>query len=477
VIDTHQTFVNSPAAAPDSASRIDSEVINDKLAAIVSIESALGANPQGNFGSLAARLQQFLPGGGESPLFFGFTAATDVSIPGTAHNLGTATPLYQTYDGSTPRNAIEAQRVSISQLTYDMALTFLTPQSGAVSLVAPGPQYTTTFTNQTTVTILGTTHALGSADLFVRVYQQQGADNVAVTPTTQINRTTFDVVLTFATPQSGSLILSNFGPRYVTNFTNQTTVTIPGGLHALATPALLFQVYDNTATARQAIRPNTFSVDPSTFDVVMTFVTPQSGRLLLGQASAITGSDFEIRDAGVTDATAVRVFSKDGNLYEQIGSGDLYQVLGKTGGLATSTNSAGDYYINGNAFKPTGTMWINSSDVRLKRSVEPFTEGLAIVTQLVPVWFEWNGLGGIRPNGRHAGFVAQDVEPVCPYMVKRAPGKLRSRDTEMTDILQFDPEAMLPLLVNTIKELHQRITALEAQLATQNGHTEEGSPP
>jgi hypothetical protein len=406
-----------------------------------------------------------LPGGGESPLSFGFTTATDVTIPGTAHNLGTATPLYQVYDDQTPRHAIEPQRVSVSQLNYDIGLTFLTPQSGVISLVAPSPQYTTTFTNQTTVTILGTTHALGSADLFVRVYQHEGSENVAVTPPTQINRTTFDVVVTFATPQSGSLILSNFGPRYATNFTNQTSVTIAGSLHALATSALLFQVYDDAVPARQAIRPNTFSVHPSTFDVSLTFVTPQSGRLLLGETIAITGGDFEIRDDGVTNISAVRMFSQNGNLYEQIGSGDLYQVLGRTGALATSTNSAGDFYINGNGIKPTGPMWIASSDVRLKRNVEPFTEGIEVVTQLNPVRFEWNGLGGIRPNGRHTGFIAQEVEPVCPYMVTRAPSKLRSRDTESTDLLQFNPEAMLPLLVNTIKALHQDIARLQERLS------------
>ena len=178
IIDTRQTFQNAPTAGPDSNSRLDSEFANDSLDAIVGIETILGARPQGNFGSLAARLQQFLPGGGSTPLFFGFTNEEVVEIPGVTHNLGTATPLVQVWDANTPRAAVEPSTGTVDQNTYNVVLTFATPQSGAVSLAAPSPQYTTTFTNQTTVTIPGATHLLGSADLLVRVYTVSGTSNV-----------------------------------------------------------------------------------------------------------------------------------------------------------------------------------------------------------------------------------------------------------------------------------------------------------
>ena len=112
-IDTRQTFINSPAAAPDGPSRADAELFNDSLHAIVQVQTTLGAKPNGDFASVAARLQQFLPGGGESPLFFGFTASTSVTIPGTTHHLGTASPLVQVYDNASPRQSVPARIPSV----------------------------------------------------------------------------------------------------------------------------------------------------------------------------------------------------------------------------------------------------------------------------------------------------------------------------------------------------------------------------
>jgi hypothetical protein len=50
--------VNVAGAAPDSASRVDAELVNDFAAAILAIQTALGANPEGAFASVRARLDQ-----------------------------------------------------------------------------------------------------------------------------------------------------------------------------------------------------------------------------------------------------------------------------------------------------------------------------------------------------------------------------------------------------------------------------------
>lgn len=57
-IDTTQTWVNVPGAAPDSASRVDAELVNDFAVAILALQTALGANPEGAFASVRARLDQ-----------------------------------------------------------------------------------------------------------------------------------------------------------------------------------------------------------------------------------------------------------------------------------------------------------------------------------------------------------------------------------------------------------------------------------
>lgn len=63
---------------------------------------------------------------------------------------------------------------------------------------------------------------------------------------------------------------------------------------------------------------------------------------VLGSA-AITGGDFEFRDGGITDTTAVRIISYGGNLYLQNGSGGnifFRNILGVTVNVATLSNSA-----------------------------------------------------------------------------------------------------------------------------------------
>jgi hypothetical protein len=79
-IDTRQTWVNVANAAPDSASRVDAELINDFAMAIVAIQNELGADPSGTFGSVAARLNA-----GTQTATAGSTAeATVTSVDGSA---------------------------------------------------------------------------------------------------------------------------------------------------------------------------------------------------------------------------------------------------------------------------------------------------------------------------------------------------------------------------------------------------------
>ena len=55
-VDTRQTWVNVTGAAPDSASRVDAELVNDFAAAIVAIQAELGADVAGAYSTLRARL-------------------------------------------------------------------------------------------------------------------------------------------------------------------------------------------------------------------------------------------------------------------------------------------------------------------------------------------------------------------------------------------------------------------------------------
>ena len=159
------------------------------------------------------------------------------------------------------------------------------------------PDYVTTFTTPGsppyTVTIPGSTHALGQTYLFVQAYDNANPAQVIEIGSLSVNTSTRDVSVTFGAPQTGTLVLAVGSPRYVQSFTTSGTppsVTIPGGTHGLASADLLWQVYD-TSAAPALIQPGGVSVHPgpgpNSFDVAFTFAAPQSGTLLLAPVPSV----------------------------------------------------------------------------------------------------------------------------------------------------------------------------------------------
>ena len=68
---------------------------------------------------------------------------------------------------------------------------------------------------------------------------------------------------------------------YATNFSNQTTVIITGATHGLGTADLGVFIYDSSTGTRNIVIPNTVSIDSTSFDVTVTFVQSQSGRIVI----------------------------------------------------------------------------------------------------------------------------------------------------------------------------------------------------
>lgn len=281
-IDTRQVFQNMPAPAPDSDTRVDAEFLNDALTTLIALETILGANPQGAFASVAARLNFYLPDSALPPNVIGFTNTTMVTVPGTQHGLDSSEILWRVWDSNNPRNAIEPNTFTVDPITFNVIMTFAAPQSGTLVLDAPPLRYQTTFTNADAFTVAGSTHGLGTADLFWALYDAN-TPNATMQPTSiTVHPTTFDVVVTFFTGalRSGRLVLSPGRFATGSTFTPLTTGTVPGTYHNFGTSALLYQVYDAN-TPRANIAPGAVMVDPVTFDVMLEFAVPQAGRILL----------------------------------------------------------------------------------------------------------------------------------------------------------------------------------------------------
>jgi hypothetical protein len=126
--------------------------------------------------------------------------------------------------------------------------------------------------------------------------------------------------------------------------------------------------------------------------------------------------------------------------------------------------SSGDMQIWGsNAYKATGTSWINPSDPRLKRDIAPYATGLQAILSLEPISFFYNGKGGTTDDGRQCyGYDASAVQSVLPECVGTRRGKLDKADAAETDILTLDTSNFTLALINAVKELAQRVAALEA---------------
>jgi Chaperone of endosialidase len=118
---------------------------------------------------------------------------------------------------------------------------------------------------------------------------------------------------------------------------------------------------------------------------------------------------------------------------------------------------AGALIVQGNASKPGGGGWGDSSDLRLKKNVEPLTDALSKLLQLRGVRFEWiepEKMGNL--TGKQVGFVAQEVEPVFPGWISTRPDGYK----EMT-VRGFEA-----LAIEALRELKQEIDGTKARLDT-----------
>lgn len=137
----------------------------------------------------------------------------------------------------------------------------------------------------------------------------------------------------------------------------------------------------------------------------------------------------------------------------------------------STTNTAGtnhfiDFYINavGTASGYIATngansaAFFNTSDMRLKKDIEPINNAIDKIMQLNPVTFKWKS-----DNTEARGFIAQEVEQVFPHMVAKSDDG--GRELEQGDKpWSMTESGFAPYLVKAIQELKQEIEALKAQI-------------
>jgi hypothetical protein len=171
-----------------------------------------------------------------------------------------------------------------------------------------------------------------------------------------------------------------------------------------------------------------------------------SGYLLVNQTSSGgNNAQFQVSSAStnagqfiVTTSSYPIVASQNGS-----GSGLIYFNYNAT--------NIGTITTNGSA-----TAYNTSSDYRLKNDVQPLSNGLATVSALNPVTYNW-----ISNGSKGEGFIAHELQTVIPDAVT---GTKDAVDADGKPVYQgVDYSKIVVHLVAAIQELSAKVTALESK--------------
>jgi hypothetical protein len=138
--------------------------------------------------------------------------------------------------------------------------------------------------------------------------------------------------------------------------------------------------------------------------------------------------------------------------------------------------------VNGQAYKPGGGVWLDSSDNRIKALINYYDYGLTQIKALQPIRFKYKGNDvpldktataapeQPDPNSPHyaaaqagtvyTGLFAQEAETVMPEMVSQT--SMQIDGVAVNDMRILDTSSLIFCLINAVKQLAARVEALEA---------------
>ena len=176
------------------------------------------------------------------------------------------------------------------------------------------------------------------------------------------------------------------------------------------------------------------------------WVTDIAGNLTVHRSIAAEGPDINV-GVGTTGAKSL-ILSNDIRAVhlEHSADGATVRLVDYTAGVVRwTTDVAGNFTASGDV----GTL----SDARLKHDVQVIHGALDKVKALRGVTFKWN-----RDNSGGIGFIAQELEQVCPELVHNC-----------ADVKSVAYGNVTALLVEAVKELSAQITELKLEVARLRG--------
>ncbi len=248
--------------------------------------------------------------------------------------------------------------------------------------------------------------------------------------------------------------------RDLTNVNAQDDATKPSWGLTLRHDLDYFAV--QRSPAGSTTQTNLLTLDGGSLTLAGTQLKLPNASVLLTWLSSGSGAVDLIANSGTSATKPQWIFRLDSG-------GDFAYITRQAANSGANTTpllvgANGDMTIAGtNATKASGTTWINPSDRRLKEAIEDYAIGLAAILQLQPRTFLYNGKGGSTAGVRGYGFIADEIAPAMPETVGVRAGKLDADDEDETDIETLDQSNLILALVNAVKELATRMTAVEAR--------------
>lgn len=168
-----------------------------------------------------------------------------------------------------------------------------------------------------------------------------------------------------------------------------------------------------------------------------TFIGDATGGSSNGTNNVFIGSN-----AGATNTTGSRV------------------VIIGAGGTSSSATISNEVNIYGGTtvarFAQGAVAWTFTSDARRKENVADLALGLDFISKVQPRTFDW------KEDGKAgAGFIAQELDAVVEEFGAGYLGAVSKADPECYTVAQA---ALIPVLVNAIKELAAEVAELKAKL-------------
>ena len=113
-------------------------------------------------------------------------------------------------------------------------------------------------------------------------------------------------------------------------------------------------------------------------------------------------------------------------------------------------------------FEGSETAWTFTSDGRDKKDIVDLDLGLEFINKLQPRKYTWDFRDKSRQSGdENSGFIAQEVLEVLNEYDAKYTGIVKTTDPENYKV---GAAALIPMLVNSVKELSATVTELQNEI-------------